>query len=734
MPKHAGMPLGKWIGAALLLAGLGGEASAQNTVLVEAEGFADKGGWLLDQQFLDVMGSPYLLAHGLGRPVRNASTTVAFPRAGAYHVFVRTRDWVVPHGPGRFRVIVDGTALDTVFGHGGSGKWEWKYGGVADIKGTGAALSLQDMTGYDGRVDAVVFSTDRNVALPADVGAMRAWRNTLLNLPALPKDEGFYDLVVVGGGLAGICASVSAARLGLKVALIQNRPVLGGNSSSEIRVHIMGKYQQQPYPVLGEIVNEIQPKTEAIPENGEEPGRFHDDRKLALVKAEPNITLFLNHHAFAVAKSRTDASRMVSVTTRHVEKNTEHAFRGYLFADCTGDGTIGFLAGAGFMMGRESKADFGEPSAPAARDNVLMGFSNQWVTKPSATPLPVAALPWSLQMPSNRAAFLEGLKTGETGKERVRGEWFWEGGIERDKFAEAEYIRDNNLRAVFGYFHWMRSASAEAAKYAKWDLEWVAHIAGRRESRRLIGDLVLTEQDLVNNVIHPDAAVTSTWTIDLHLPHPTNYLDFGRDAFISVAHHAQSPDYPVPYRCFYTRDVSNLFMAGRNISVTHIALGKTRVMATAGMMGEAVARAAHLARLNVTTPRGVHRNHLQDLIGWFKKPARYAGTYPKLPDSLTTRASAPPLSGAQPGFALAARRGGAGLLAVDFLLPRSLPVRVELGDVSGSRVRLLTEGTLAAGSHSLRIPSRGLPAGVHFVRLSAGGQSAVARVFLEGDL
>lgn len=711
----------------MLAAAWASEVRAQDLVLVEAEGFADKGGWLTDPQFMDVMGSPYLLAHGLGRQVKSATTPVTLPRGGTWHVFARTRDWVAPHGPGRFRVLVNGKPLASDFGHGGSGKWEWQYGGAVEVSGTNANVALQDLTGYDARVDALVFAASRDAALPAEGSALLSWRKALLGLSERPRDEGFYDLVVVGGGLAGIGAAVSAARMGLKVALIQNRPVLGGNSSSEIRVHIMGAYQRNPYPVLGEIVAEIQPHNEPIPENGEEPGRFHDARKLALVKAEPNISLFLNHHVNGVVKARTDTSRITAVLSRHVEANSEHVFRGYLFADCTGDGTVGYLAGASFMMGRESKADFGEPSAPAARDNLLMGFSNQWVAKPAANPLPVTPLAWAHAMPANRAEFLETLKTGDFNA-RIRGEWFWEGGIGRDKFAEAEYIRDNNFRAVFGYFHWLRSASSAADKYSRWDLEWVAHIAGRRESRRLVGDLVLTEKDLVGNVLYPDAAVTSTWSIDVHLPHPTNYLDFGNDAFISKDYHTRTPDYPVPYRCLYSRDIRNLFMAGRNISVSHIALGKTRVMATAGMMGEVVGRAAHLSRLHVAAPREIYRNHLTALLETFRKTARYSGTYPRLPDSLTT--SLPgryPRPGAS--FGLSARTGSGGV-AAGFTLPKEAAIELEVSDLSGRRVGAVAR-KLAAGANSLEIPLMAKPSGIHLVRLRVGTDEETVACLLE---
>ena len=214
-----------------------------DSILVEAESFTNHGGWKLDTQFIQEMGSPYLLAHGLGRPVDDATTTVTFPSAGTYHVFVRTKDWVkrwnAPGQPGRFQLLVDNRPLKETFGTEGA-EWFWHDGGTVEV-GDGndsgtveVELALHDLTGFDGRCDAIYFTTDSEPP-PNASKILPGWRRELLGLQEEPTEKSGYDVVVIGGGYSGMGSALSAARMGCKVALIQNRPVLGGNGSSEVR-------------------------------------------------------------------------------------------------------------------------------------------------------------------------------------------------------------------------------------------------------------------------------------------------------------------------------------------------------------------------------------------------------------------------------------------------------------------------------------------------------------------
>ncbi len=568
-------------------------------IIVEAESFSDFGGWALDQQFMDQMGSPYLLAHGLGEPVKDATTTATFPETGKYRLFVRTKDWVAqwnaPGAPGKFQIAVDGKTLETVFGTEGA-EWHWQYGGTVDVKNKKVKISLHDLTGFDGRCDAILFCSDAKFAPPEKPAELAVFRKKALGLPERPEDAGTFDLVVVGGGIAGECAAISGARSGLKVAFLHDRPVLGGNNSSEVRVHLGGGINLPPYPKLGEIVRGIGPIKQG---NAQPPEFYEDEKKMKAVKAEKNITLFLNTHAVGVEKK---GDKITAVIGKDIRTGHEFSFKAALFADCTGDGTLGFLAGAEFRMGREGKNETGESIAPDKGDKMTMGSSVQWYSEERGQAVTFPECPWAVQF------------NDDTAQKMKMGEWDWETGMNLDQIKEFESVRDYGLRVVYGNWAFMKNKSSESAKFANSDLSWVAYVAGKRESRRLMGDVLLCQQDIQEAKAFPDACVVTTWTIDLHYPEEKNTKDFPGKEFRSIAVHIPIKPYAIPYRTLYSRNVENLFMAGRNISVTHVALGTVRVMRTTGMMGEVVGMAAAICVKNKTGPRGVHEKYLGELI------------------------------------------------------------------------------------------------------------------------
>ncbi|NLU29354.1 MAG: FAD-dependent oxidoreductase, partial [Bacteroidales bacterium] len=290
-----------------------------------------------------------------------------------------------------------------------------------------------------------------------------------------------------------------------------------------------------------------------------------------------------------------------TVFAKHIETAEELSFSAPLFADCTGDGTIGYLAGADFAMGRESKAEFNEATAPEEADKMTMGSSVQWYSKEG-------------DKSSDFPEFNYGIDFNETNAQKVTmGEWTWETGMNFDQISDFERVRDYGMLVVYSNWSYLKNKSSFKEEYKNKYLDWVAYIAGKRESRRLIGDMVLTEQDITDFVIYPDASAPTSWTIDLHYPDPKNTKHFPGAEFKSIAVHKTIHPYPIPYRCFYSRNVDNLFMAGRNISVTHVALGTVRVMRTTGMMGEVVGMAASVAAKNKTNPRGVYQKHLDKL-------------------------------------------------------------------------------------------------------------------------
>ncbi len=534
-------------------------------VLVEAEGFADSGGWVVDSQFMDQMGSPYLLAHGLGKPVAGAKTLVDFPEQGSYRLWVRTKDWVPSHHPGRFHVLLDGKSLTPTFGAEGE-DWIWQNGGIVDVPAGKVTLELKDLTGFDGRCDALFFTTDAEYKPPEQPGsAMAVWRRKLLGLAEEPPSAGKFDVVVVGGGIAGCSAALTAARLGLSVALIQDRPVLGGNASSEIGI--------PPRGLGGPIINEV-----AAPDRAK------------VLQAQQNLKLMLGWHAFRVQKQ---AHRITGVDAKHTGTNEELRFAARLFVDCTGDGWIGYWAGAEYRMGREARAEFDESLAPIEADKMTHGNTIKFLTRMADQPMPFPEVPWATEV---------------SGDFHELGGWdhFWECGQWLDKTIEGEFVRDHLFRAIYGTFSTAKKRSPN--RNANLELVWMAHVAARGESRRLIGDHILTENDIRNQTPFPDWAAMGSQFFCLH--YPDEKYDF-----------RSSPDtwqlipvdpYPIPLRCLYSRNVENLMMAGRCISASHVAYSSVKIMKTGGQTGRATGIAALLCTKHHTTPRNVSQHHMQE--------------------------------------------------------------------------------------------------------------------------
>lgn len=577
---------------------------SQHTVWLETELFDKKGGWSIDAQFVDQMGSPYLLAHGLGNPVENAVTPVSFPAKGVYHLWVRTKDWIPGRkGPGSFRILLNEQPISQVFGSDGIVDWHWAYGGTVTVDKKEYTIALNDLSGFAGRCDAIVFTQEKGMKLPDANIALDKLRTKHLALREVPIQEGTFDLVIAGGGVAGICSAVQAARLGLKVALINNRPVLGGVSSSEGGVSTDGDTFRNKYPALGRIVREIDNHNAGI---GGPAYLYRDNDRKDVVLNEKNITLFENMHVSGADVSNGTITGIYATNLHSLEK---HYFKGSFFADCTGDASLGRLAGADHHYGRESKSETQEPSAPDVADNLVMGSSNQWDSQLESEVSSFPIKEWMLQF-SEDYHF-----------ELTRSVWNWETGFNNlHTVNDAEAIRDHNMRAI--YSNWAYLKTNKSDKYGKYRLSRLSPISGKRESYRLMGDFILTEQDIVNKKEYPDAIVTSTWGIDLHYPDKENSRRFPGQEFIGYAEHAlkQQDVYTFPYRCLYSRNIGNLFMAGRNISVSHIALGAVRVQRCTGMMGEVVGIAAFLCKKNQCLPRDIYTLHLQQLINHVSKP------------------------------------------------------------------------------------------------------------------
>ncbi|WP_422080399.1 FAD-dependent oxidoreductase [Ulvibacterium sp.] len=573
-------------------------------ILIEAESFDNPGGWVVDPQFEQQMGSPYLLAHGMGQPVKNAKTKVKFDAKGGYHIWVRTKNWVPGNweAPGRFRLKVDGKRVGKVLGLRSG--WGWEYVDSISVTTREINLELVDLTGFNGRVDAIYFSTEKKEP-PASEKKLAEWRKTIKAEPNAPPRTESYDLVVVGGGIAGCAASIAASEQGLHVALIHDRPVLGGNASEEIRVHTLGIYGN-----FERILRKLD--TEHYP-NGSADAKLDQKKRDDNVKSYENIALFLNHRAY---DAKTEDNTIQYVDARHTSTGERIRFTAPRFIDSTGDGWIGYWAGAEFSYGRESVDTYGEDWeehgelwSPKEPDNAVMGSSVLWGSKETDREHTFPEVPWAMPVARQYA--------------KVAGEWQWEfSRPDLNQIDDAEEIRDHMLRAIYGSFYNAKQDST----YAKRKLEWVSYLVGKRESRRLVGDHIFTFKDAKEGRKFPDVVVVETRDVDIH--YQTVLEDEENPDFISEALFYKTPEYYIPYRSLYSRNISNLFMAGRNFSCSHAGLGGPRVMRTTGQMGAAVGLAAALCKKYNVGPREIYTGYLNEYLALIEEQK-----YEKIPET-----------------------------------------------------------------------------------------------------
>lgn len=401
------------------------------------------------------------------------------------------------------------------------------------------------------------------------------------------------DLVIVGGGLAGVCCAITAAREGLQVVLVQDRPVLGGNSSSEVRLWVLGATSHMGnnnrWAREGGVIDEI--LVENIWRNPEGNPVLFDSIVLEWVKREQNITLLLNTAVHELAMK--DASTIAHVKGYNSQNQTSYLIEAPLFVDASGDGILGFLAGAEFRMGAEAASEFNEGMAPSEAQHKLLGHSLYFYSRDTGKPVKYVPPAFALQ-DITRIPRYRDFRVSDSGCRL----WWLEYGGDLDTVGQTEEIKWELWSVAYGVWNYIKN-SGNFPEAENLTLEWMGTIPGKRESRRFMGDVMLTQNDIVDQTQFDDAVSYGGWAIDLH---PSDGV-FSSQPGCTQWH--SKGMYQIPYRALYSRNIHNLFLAGRIISATHIAFGSTRVMGTCANSAQAVGLAAEICIRNKMLPRDV---------------------------------------------------------------------------------------------------------------------------------
>ena len=411
---------------------------------------------------------------------------------------------------------------------------------------------------------------------------------------AFEKRRHEVDVCVVGGGMAGLIAAMAAARGGAKTLLVHDRPVLGGNASSEVRMWICGAHGRDNKEAG--ILEEIQ--LENCYRNPTQIYSIWDSVLYEKAAFCPNLKLLLNT---TCNSGQMAAGRLESITAWQLTSQIWHTIYAKLFIDCSGDSILAPISGALLRVGRESREEFGEDIEPALADNRTMGNSLLLQLRQTDSPVPFIAPKWAYQFRSpsdlpNR-------------NPSVRGDNFWwmEIGGLCDTIRDADVIRDELVRVGYGVWDYLKNHHPKKQEHEKWTLEWMGMLPGKRENRRYVGDHILTQNDIRDGGKFDDMIAYGGWSMDDH--HPAGLLYSGKP---TIFHPAPAP-YGIPYRCLYSKNVANLMFAGRNISTTHAALSSTRVMGTTSLLGQAAGTAAAMCIRDGCDPRGLLSGRVAEL-------------------------------------------------------------------------------------------------------------------------
>ncbi len=416
------------------------------------------------------------------------------------------------------------------------------------------------------------------------------------------------DLCVIGGGLAGTICAISAARKGAKVVLIQDRPVLGGNSSSEIRMWVRGAKGEcnRETGILAEL------EEENIYRNPTLAPTLWDSVLYGKVKAEKNITLLLNA---SVLSAESENDEIKSVTAWQLTTYSYYAVEAKYFVDCSGDGILAFLTNAEYRIGREAQSEYNEKIGPEISDSKTMGMSMLLQARETDHKVDFIPPDWANVYETDEDFAIIPYLAGQhsTFRDHKIGTsgcnlWWMELGGDGEAIANTEETRDELIKVVFGIWDHIKNRGDHGCE--NWELEWVGFLPGKRESVRYIGDYVLTQNDIEENKHFPDAVAYGGWPMDDH--NPLGMKANKKTDAPSKMYPAPSP-YEIPYRCLYSRNIKNLFFAGRDISATHGAMSSTRVMATCSLLGQAVGNAAVLCVKHGASPRDITEKYIAEL-------------------------------------------------------------------------------------------------------------------------
>lgn len=571
-------------------------------IWIDAIEFENRGGWVIDTQFVREMGQSYLIANDVpGEPVSDATTKFSVSKSGYYRVWVRTKNWKAPYCPGQLQMLVDGAELPATLGKMPSQKWYWEIAGDIELEKGEHSLSAKDLTGWLSRFAAVVITNDFDFTPSNEVSRLLKQRAEIKNIDTTPKEMGEWDLVVVGAGPGGFPTALAAARSGIKVALISGREVLGGNASDEGTVGLDGAGAKNFGMHETGIANEIKRTKERF-------GLSWQGAIEKIVAKEPNITVFLSELCIDAETENGIIKSIECVNNLTLEK---HIFKAPLFADCTGDGWLGYYAGAAYRIGREAKHEMNEELAPASSDTYTMsgclcGTINKegmraFFAEDTGAPCEFKIPEWATKLP-------EGQELHRTARRVYTAEWWMENSNDYDDLFESEFSRDQLACLAVGYFDWVKNSSNMMEEAKNYKLSHLFLHNSKRENRRLMGDYVMNQNDFNCGREFPDTISYCGWSLDLH--HIKGMFSRKEGPFFSNHNVGINP---VPFRCLYSKNINNLLMASRCSSFSHIALGSTRVESTLATLGQAAGTAAALCKKYGCLPRDIYNEHIVEL-------------------------------------------------------------------------------------------------------------------------